>query len=295
MRPRSMTGFGRGEAAFEGRTWIAEVRTVNHRFLDLRIILPRPYAALEDRVRSAAASHHDRGRVEISLQLQGEEAGGPLLAVNTDLARQYHRCLQQLNDELALDDKVRLADMLTLRDLVSQQEQDLDLDLDREWHEISAALDRAFEECRRMREQEGRLLKEDLAKRLAGFAATVGAIEQQLPEILQQRQGELKSRITRLLDGVDLDPMRLAQETAIIADKCDVTEELVRLRSHISQFTGFLDSDEPVGRRLDFLLQEFLREVNTLASKISNAGVAYLNVEMKNEIEKLREQVQNLE
>lgn len=292
MRPRSMTGFGRGETAFEGRTWIAEVRTVNHRFLDLRIILPRPYAALEDRIRSAAASHHDRGRVEISLQLQGEESGG-LLAVNTDLARQYHRCLRQLNDEFALDDKVRLADMLTLRDLVSQQEQDLDLD--REWHGISAALDRAFEECRRMREQEGQLLKEDLAKRLAGFAATVGAIEQQLPEILQQRQDELKSRITRLLDGVDLDPMRLAQETAILADKCDVTEELVRLRSHISQFTGFLASDEPVGRRLDFLLQEFLREVNTLASKISNAGVAYLNVEMKNEIEKLREQVQNLE
>ncbi|VAW40436.1 UPF0701 protein YloC [hydrothermal vent metagenome] len=294
MRPRSMTGFGRGEAVFEGRTWIAEVRTVNHRFLDLRIILPRPYAALEDRVRSAAAAHHDRGRVEISLQLQGEEAGGLLLlAVNTDLARQYHRCLQQLNDEFGLDDKVRLADMLTLRDLISQQ--DLDLDPDREWHGISAALDRAFEECRRMREQEGRLLKEDLAKRLADFAATVGAIEQQLPEILQQRQDELKRRITRLLDGVDLDPMRLAQETAILADKCDVTEELVRLRSHISQFTGFLDSDEPVGRRLDFLLQEFLREVNTLASKINNAGVAYLNVEMKNEIEKLREQVQNLE
>ncbi len=293
MRPRSMTGFGRGETAFAGRTWIAEVRTVNHRFLDLRIILPRPYAALEDRVRSAAATYHDRGRVEISLQLQGEEAAGLLLAVNTDLAQQYHRCLQQLNDEFGLDDKVRLADMLTMRDLISQQEQNLDPD--REWPGISAALGRAFEECSRMREQEGLLLKEDLAKRLAGFAATVGAIEQRLPEILQQRQDELKSRITRLLDGVDLDPMRLAQETAILADKCDVTEELVRLRSHISQFTGFLASDEPVGRRLDFLLQEFLREVNTLASKISNAGVAYLNVEMKNEIEKLREQVQNLE
>lgn len=293
MRPRSMTGFGRGEAAFEGRTWIAEVRTVNHRYLDLRILLPRPYAALEDRVRSAAASHHDRGRVEISLQLQGEEADGLFLAVNTDLARQYHRCLQQLNNEFGLDDKVRLADMLTLRDLISQQEQNLDPD--REWPGISAALGLAFEECSRMREQEGRLLKEDLAKRLAGFAATVGAIEQKLPEILQQRQEELKNRITRLLDGVDLDPMRLAQETAILADKCDVTEELVRLRSHISQFAGFLDSDEPVGRRLDFLLQEFLREVNTMASKISNAGVAHLNVEMKNEIEKLREQVQNLE
>jgi len=99
MRPRSMTGFGRGEAAFAERTWIAEVRTVNHRYLDLRILLPRPYVALEDRVRSAAASHHDRGRVEISLQLQGEEADGLFLEVNTDLAQQYHRCLRQLNDE----------------------------------------------------------------------------------------------------------------------------------------------------------------------------------------------------
>ncbi len=294
MRPRSMTGFGRGEAVFEGRTWIAEVRTVNHRFLDLRILLPRSYAALEDRIRSTAIAHHDRGRVEISLQLHGDEAGSRLMAVNMDLAQQYHCCLQQLNDEFSLDDKVSLADMLTLKDLVSQQEQALDPD--RAWPGISAALGRAFEECSRMREQEGRILKEDLAKRLAGFAATVGAIEQQLPEILQQRQDELKKRITRLLDGVNLDPMRFAQETAILADKCDVTEELVRLRSHIEQFAGFLDSDdEPVGRRLDFLLQEFLREVNTLASKISNAGIAHLNVEMKNEIEKLREQVQNIE
>ncbi|MCI5227196.1 MAG: DUF1732 domain-containing protein, partial [Candidatus Electrothrix sp. AX2] len=131
--------------------------------------------------------------------------------------------------------------------------------------------------------------------RLDNFAALVGKIENMIQEILGQRQQELRNRIAKLLEGMDIDPMRLAQETAIMADKADVTEEVVRLASHIGQFQGFMESNEPVGRRLDFLLQEFLREVNTLASKISSSTVAHLGVEMKNEIEKLREQVQNIE
>ncbi|MCI5197111.1 MAG: DUF1732 domain-containing protein, partial [Candidatus Electrothrix sp. AW5] len=138
-------------------------------------------------------------------------------------------------------------------------------------------------------------LKKELLQRLDNFAALVGKIENMIQEILGQRQQELRNRIAKLLEGMDIDPMRLAQETAIMADKADVTEEVVRLASHIGQFQGFMESNEPVGRRLDFLLQEFLREVNTLASKISSSTVAHLGVEMKNEIEKLREQVQNIE
>ncbi|MCI5138229.1 MAG: DUF1732 domain-containing protein, partial [Candidatus Electrothrix sp. AR1] len=137
--------------------------------------------------------------------------------------------------------------------------------------------------------------KEELLQRLNNFAALVEKIEGMVPEVLEQRQQELKNRITKLLEGVDIDPVRLAQEAAIMADKADVTEEVVRLASHIDQFRAFMESDESVGRRLDFLLQEFLREVNTLASKISNSAIAHLGVEMKNEIEKLREQVQNIE
>ena len=293
MRPRSMTGFGRGEARNEDQTWTVEIRTVNHRFLDQRVVLPRPYAGLEERVRKTVAAAQDRGRVEITLALTGGSSGGSLLTVDTDLARQYHACLEQLKQEFKLEAPVGLSDMLNHRDIISLQEQNPDLD--QEWPLVEQAVHAALSDCARMREQEGLTLKRDLLERLDNFTAIVKQIEGNIPQVLQQRQEELKERVAKLLANVDIDPVRLAQETAIMADKADVTEEVVRLDSHISQFRDFLDSDEPVGRRLDFLLQEFLREVNTLASKISNAQIAHLGVEMKNEIEKLREQVQNIE
>lgn len=293
MRPRSMTGFGRGEAVESDRTWTVEIRTVNHRFLDQRVILPRAYATLEERVKKTVAAHQDRGRVEIVLTLAGSSGGGPVLSVDMELARQYHACLQQLAEEFGTGPRIQLSEMLNQRDIIRLQEQSPDVD--QEWPLVQQAVVAALGECARMREQEGLSLKDDLLARLDHFAAVVRKIEDGIPQVLQQRQDELKTRVLKLLDGMDIDPMRLAQETAIMADKADVTEEVVRLASHISQFRDFLDSDEPVGRRLDFLLQEFLREVNTLASKISNAEIAHLGVEMKNEIEKLREQVQNIE
>jgi uncharacterized protein (TIGR00255 family) len=293
MRPRSMTGFGRGEASEADQTWTVEIRTVNHRFLDQRVVLPRAYAALEERVKKTVATGQDRGRVEVSLSLAGSGSAVPRLAVDMDLARQYYDCLQQLGEEFGLGGRIQLADMIDQREIISLQEQSPDLD--QEWPLVQQAVLSALAECKHMREQEGQALKEDLLDRLDHFAAIVKEIETGIPQVLQQRQEELKNRVMKMLDGMDIDPMRLAQETAIMADKADVTEEVVRLASHISQFRSFLNSDEPVGRRLDFLLQEFLREVNTLASKISNAAIAHLGVEMKNEIEKLREQVQNIE
>jgi uncharacterized protein (TIGR00255 family) len=288
-----MTGFGRGEATEGGRTWVAEVRTVNHRFLDQRIILPRLFSALEDSVKKMVAGVLDRGRVDVTVSLQGVSCTEPQLIVNESVARQYHRCLRQLIDEYQLADEITLKDMLTLRDLISLEEQRPDMDS--EWRLLSQALQAALADCDRMREQEGRALQEELLGRLAKFEAIVLQIEETLPELQRLRQLELRNRIGKLLEGVDIDPLRLAQEAAIMADKSDVTEEVIRLHSHIAQFRAFLAGSEPAGRRLDFLLQEFLREVNTLSSKINNAGIAHLGVEMKNEIEKLREQVQNLE
>lgn len=293
MRPRSMTGFGRGEVTAGTRTWVAEVRTVNHRFLDQRVILPRLFAALEEPVKKKVATVLDRGRVDITFSLQGMSAVEPQLVVNGSVARQYYRCLQQLIDDYQLDAQVTLKDMLTLRDVISLEEQHPDMDA--EWPLISGALEAALRDCDLMREQEGKALQQDLLARLAKFESIVRQIEDRLPELQLQRQQDLRLRVSKLLDGLDLDPIRLAQETAIMADKSDVTEEITRLGSHMTQFRAFLVSDEPVGRRLDFLLQEFLREVNTLSSKIANAGIAHLGVEMKNEIEKLREQVQNIE
>ena len=288
-----MTGFGRGEASDADQTWTVEIRTVNHRFLDQRVVLPRAYGALEERVKKTVAAGQDRGRVEVSLALAGSGSTVPRLTVDMDLARQYHDCLQQLGEEFGLGGRIQLADMIDQRDIISLQEQSPDLD--QEWPLVQQAVLAALAECRDMREQEGQALKQDLLDRLDHFTAIVKDIETGIPQVLKLRQEELKNRVMKMLDGMDIDPMRLAQETAIMADKADVTEEVVRLASHISQFRSFLNSDEPVGRRLDFLLQEFLREVNTLASKISNAAIAHLGVEMKNEIEKLREQVQNIE
>ena len=183
--------------------------------------------------------------------------------------------------------------MLTLRDMVTVEEAPPDMEA--EWRLAGAALDQALIACARMREQEGLALRNELNRCLAGFSAMVERVDGWIPGLLAQRQSELGERVRRLLAGVDLDPARLAQECAVMADKSDVSEEVARLKSHIAQFAAFLDMDDAVGRRLDFLLQEFLREVNTLCAKISSAQVAQLGVEMKNEIEKLREQVQNLE
>jgi uncharacterized protein (TIGR00255 family) len=288
-----MTGFGRGEVTIGDRVWVAEVRTVNHRYLDQRIVMPRIFSGLEDRVRKIIASNHDRGRVDVVLQLQGETGFGPRLSVNADLARQYHTCLQRLRAELNINSPVELSDILSLKEIISQAEQNPDFD--REWKVICGALDIAINECCLMREQEGKALKEELQERLESFSYCLDSLQDRLPELAESRHRELKERLARLLEGVEMDPVRLAQETAIMADKSDVTEELVRLRSHIAQFIAFLDLGEPVGRRLDFLLQEFLREVNTISSKIANAEIAHMIVELKNEIEKLREQVQNIE
>jgi uncharacterized protein (TIGR00255 family) len=257
------------------------------------VVLPRAFAPLEERIKKRVAEVQDRGRVEVCLTVSGRVSGGPVLRVDMDLARQYHACLQELAESFGVGPRIQMSDMLSQRDIISQQEQSPDLE--EEWALVARALEAALAECAGMREQEGQSLKADLLARLENFAAIVAGIERDIPGIVTARQEELKNRVFKLLDGMDIDPMRLAQETAIMADKADVTEEVVRLASHISQFRAFLDSDEPVGRRLDFLLQEFLREVNTLASKISNARLAHRGVEMKNEIEKLREQVQNIE
>ena len=293
MRPRSMTGFGRGESGDAERTWVVEIRTVNHRFLDQRVVVPSAFTALEERIKKIVVGQQDRGRVEVSLSLRGTVSGGPSLTLDIELARQYHVCLQQLSEELNLSSTVQLSDVLNVRNLITVQESNPDID--QEWPLVEETVLAALVECAQMREQEGNSLKEDLLVRLEKFSAVVKEIEGLIPQILEQRQQELKKRIEKLLNGVDVDPARLAQECAIMADKADVTEETVRLASHISQFRSFLENDEAVGRRLDFLLQEFLREVNTLASKISNSTIAHLGVEMKNEIEKIREQVQNIE
>jgi len=293
MRPRSMTGFGRGEASGPDHAWTVELRSVNHRFLDCRILLPKQCTVLEERLRQRIAARYERGRVDVSCSLRQDRQSALRPELDLSLARGYLDCLRRLGEELYLPQEPGLEHLLQFRDIIVMREESPDMEALAA--SLVEALEAALDGCLHMREQEGQSLARDLQERLNRFAATVELLAGRLPEVRRQRERSLRERLERSLAGLTLDPARLTQEAALLADKSDVTEELVRLRSHIDQFGAFLAADEPVGRRLDFLLQEFLREVNTLASKIADAAVAQITVELKNEIEKIREQVQNLE
>jgi uncharacterized protein (TIGR00255 family) len=198
--------------------------------------------------------------------------------------------------ELSITGEPDLTLLASYRDIISPLEEEGGAEiLEKLWPDLKAAIIDALKECQKMRQNEGGILQKDLLERLATFQQKVDEIEQSLPVIIEKRGKALQERLDNLLSGIDIDPVRLAQEVAILVDKSDVTEEIVRLRSHLEQFHGFLNLDESVGRRLDFLVQEFLREVNTIGSKINHAETAHLIVGMKNDLEKIREQVQNLE
>lgn len=291
--PRSMTAFGRGEAVDQERTWTAEVRSLNHRYRDIKVRLPRQYAPLEETIKREVAGAYSRGHVEVSLYLTGQ-AAGPSLAVNLPLAREYLRGLEQLRDELNLTGRPDLAMLRELPGVLSPVEERAE-EPEAAWPLIRAALGAALANTGVMRESEGEATKRELLARLARIRQVLHQLESDLPALTQRRQDKLRERLENLLNGVDLDPWRLAQEVALLADRSDISEEMVRLASHLDQFASFLEADEPTGRRLDFLLQEFFREINTIASKISDSRVAHLSVELKNEVEKMREQVQNLE
>lgn len=289
-----MTSFGRGEYSANTRLWIAEVRSVNHRFCDIKIRLPRKYGVLEERIKKEITAAFNRGHIDVNIGYSGEDERAILLKTDLAFARQYHRCLQELNEDLGLNSPPDLAMIANYRDIITSENQEEDLG--EIWSDgIQQALRAALDDCAKMRQTEGNTLKEDLINRLGIVTDAADKITTMIPQLITEKQAALAERLDTLLQGVAIEQTRLAQEVAVMVDKGDVTEELVRLQSHIKQFAYFLDLDEPTGRRLDFLLQEFLREINTLASKITNAEVAYLAVEIKNELEKMREQVQNLE
>ncbi|MCF8056787.1 MAG: YicC family protein [Desulfocapsa sp.] len=293
MASKSMTGFGRGEAEAGGRQWVVEIRCVNHRYLDLKIKMPKGYAGLEEQVRKTVAATMQRGRVDVLLSVTGDFSDLQEIDVNSSLAATYRGSLKNLGTALDLQDNTTLSQLASYPDVLVLKKREEDLDL--VWPSMEQALKQALAACDTMRSQEGEAMAADLLQRLHHFAEVVQEIEIGVPELLQRREENLKERLQKLLDNVQLDPQRLAQEVAILADKTDVTEEIVRLDSHINQFRAFLDSAEAAGRKLDFLLQEFLREVNTMASKINDAAIAHLSVELKGELEKMREQVQNIE
>ncbi|MDR0477252.1 MAG: YicC family protein [Desulfobulbaceae bacterium] len=290
---RSMTGFGRAEIEHAGTRWWAEIRCINNRFFDAKIKLPHGCQELEDRLRKQLGRFFQRGRVDLTICRCGEDNAGLQVRANSELARQYWDALRRLAVNLGLDEQPALAQICAFPDVLSREQ--AIVDVDELWPALAEMLDQAIAGCEAMRQREGAALAADLQGRLRYFARVIAAIDAEIPILLQQRQEQLRQRLDKLLAGVDIDPMRLAQEVAILADKSDVTEEIVRLRSHLRQFTAFLEENAAVGRKLDFLVQELLREVNTLGSKIADAAIAQRTVELKSELEKIREQIQNIE
>lgn len=293
MALKSMTGYGRAETERQGKVWTVEVKSVNNRFLDTKVKLPRNYGALEDRVRKKAGFYQQRGRVDLVVGVSGDFSDLVTVEVDVNLARNYKEQLSLLAEELGIDGRIGLSMLIGLPDVLTREQQSEDLDS--VWPLLEQSIDSAFEQCVEMRVREGEALTADLVQRLELFTTVLDSIESSIPQVIADRETALRERLEKLLTVIDVDPARLAQEVAILADKSDVTEEMVRLRSHIAQFVDLLQSSEPVGRKLDFLIQEFLREVNTIASKINDAENAHKTVTLKSELEKMREQVQNIE
>ena len=291
--PKSMTAFGRGLSPAAEGSFTVEIRTVNSRFLDVHLRLPPALAGLEERVKKYLAERLTRGRVSLSVSALGAALPQPRLVLNAPLVAEYQRVLNELKAELGSDQTVGLEPFLNNRDLIQVEE--TAPDLDQVWSLLEPALDSALAEVVAMRAAEGENIARDLLERMEKLGELFKQVAARQPMIVEAFRQRLNERIAELLDNSQVDPQRVAVEVAIIADKCDISEEAVRATSHLDQFRGFLAADEPVGRKLDFLLQELNREANTMGSKSPDADSGALVVELKAELERIREQVQNLE
>ncbi|GKS58507.1 hypothetical protein YTPLAS18_20340 [Nitrospira sp.] len=290
---RSMTGFGRKEVPVTGGTLAIEIRAVNHRFLDVLCRLPKSLSGLEESCKQMIQQHCQRGRVEVSVTLNGERQGPRAVSVDRQLAKLYVSALRALQRELRLSGKVDVNLVAGLRDVVSLTEAPGgDRNIQKT---VLRTLTAAVRELTRMREREGDALARDVIAHLVKLDEAHARIAQRAPRIAEDALARLKARVQVLLDSNMVDEIRLHQELAILADRSDISEELARFQSHCAQFRATLERSDSVGKTLDFLLQELGREVNTIGSKANDPGITADVVQMKTELEKIREQVQNIE
>lgn len=290
---RSMTGFGQASVPSRLGRLDVEVKSVNARYLELSTRLPNGWGALEERVKKIVQRHVPRGRVHVSVLPERDEAG-PVSKVHVDLAlaRRYHRSLALLAHRLKLRDGVRLDQILALPNVVQVERQKMNYSA--LGQSLARGLDQALRQMIRMQEAEGRRLSVDLRQRLAEIESNLKALGSDLEASLAIYRDKLKSRLAQLSSDTSVDEERIAREVALYADRCDISEELTRLSSHLSQFRSLLKQKRPVGRQIDFLLQELQREANTLGAKAPSVGMSQRALAIKSILEKIREQVQNI-
>lgn len=290
---KSMTGYGRGEAELNNRTIVIELRSVNNRYLDCSVRLPRSCSFAEEGIKSRVKAATSRGKVDVFVSVDSTQADAVAVKVNRPLAESYLKAFGELAEAYDIQNDVSVSVLSRFPDVLTVEK--LPQDQDALAADLYAALDLALADFDRMRSTEGEKLKEDLLCKLAHLEDFVTQVEARSPQTVKEYREKLLAKLQEVLNNTQIDEGRILTEAAIFADKVAVDEETVRLRSHIAQFRDLLEQGGIVGRKIDFLIQEMNRETNTIGSKCTDLAISHVVVDMKSEIEKLREQVQNIE
>ncbi len=290
---RSMTGFGRAQASVEGYNITVEIRSVNHRYFEFYAKLPRTYSFLEEKVKALLSTGISRGKVECSIQLEATADESVVVSVNEPLAKGYVDAVKEISEKFGISEDLTALSVARFSDVLSISK--APVDEDELWAKVSPVVSEALAGFVSMRETEGKRLSEDVLSRADTILSNVSYIEERSPETVKLYSEKLLERMKNVLGDTQIDETRILTEAAIYADKIAVAEETVRLRSHIDQLHEMLASDEAVGRKLDFLIQEINREANTIGSKAQDVDIARRVIDIKAEVEKIREQIQNIE
>ncbi len=290
---KSMTGYGRFEGIVEGRRIVIEIKSVNHRFFELQCRTPRGCGFIEETIKNLVSEYVTRGKIDVFVSIESDDEVAADVSLNHSLAAGYVNALRELRDSYDLEDDItvsllaKYSDIFTVRKAPEDEEKLCAI--------VEQTGRQALEAFVAMREREGEKLRDDVLERCDTIINLVSFIEQRYPQMVEEYRNKLLARLNEILGETAIDPQRILTEAAIFADKTAVDEETVRLRSHIDQLKGMLAGSEAVGRKLDFIVQEMNREANTIGSKISDAELAHKVVDIKSEIEKIREQIQNIE
>lgn len=291
---KSMTAYGRAELKHGDNLYVAEIKGVNNRYCDVVLRIPRKFQQLEKDLKGLISSRIRRGRIETTIQTANGSGEAPYsLELNLPLADAYLKIFRQLADHFGIDEKINIDTLLQLKDLLLFKPEEVDLEEERPC--LMEVLDKALDSFEEMRALEGAEIEKDFIRRLGLVEQYLGEIHKRAPQVVEEYSIRLKENINKMTQDIEINEEKIYQEVAFFAERSDITEEIVRIRSHLKQFGSFLQVDDAMGRRLDFLLQEFNREVNTIGSKGSDALISKYVVEMKAELEKIREQVQNVE
>lgn len=290
---KSMTGYGRSEGHIQGQTITIEIRAVNHRYLDCTPRLPRVYLFLEDRIKTMVQSHISRGKVEVFVSIENTGELSPKISINHPIAQSYCKVFQELAKEYEIENDLTVSKLVKYPDIFH-----IDHDLEHSEpmaDEILQALQKALHDFDTMRTREGHELEQDILARCDDIQILIQNIQKRSPETVNEYRQKLQKRMEEVLSAVPIDETRVLAEAALYADKIAIDEEIVRVYSHLNQVKLLLKVDGPIGRKLDFLMQEFNREANTIGSKCNDVEISHWVVDLKAELEKIREQIQNME